>query len=106
MSGKVRGAGGDANGCTGDRENPGRPTSGPPTVPEPAVAPRRTRMPVPVIVDAARTPYGRRGGSLSGVHAVELLGGMQTAVLERTGLAAALVTEVVGGCVTQAGEQS
>ncbi|WP_244928827.1 steroid 3-ketoacyl-CoA thiolase [Nocardioides sp. W7] len=63
-------------------------------------------MPVPVIVDAARTPYGRRGGALSGVHAVELLGGIQTAVLERTGIDPALVTEVIGGCVTQAGEQS
>ena len=63
-------------------------------------------MPVPVIVDAARTPYGRRGGALSGVHAVELLGGIQTAVLERTGVDPALVTEVIGGCVTQAGEQS
>ena len=63
-------------------------------------------MPVPVIVDAARTPYGRRGGSLSGVHAVELLAGIQTAVLERNGLDPALVTEIVGGCVTQAGEQS
>ena len=63
-------------------------------------------MPVPVIVDAVRTPYGRRGGALSGVHAVVLLGGIQTAVLDRTGVDAGLVTEVIGGCVTQAGEQS
>lgn len=63
-------------------------------------------MPVPVIVDAVRTPYGKRGGALSGVHAVELLGGIQTRLLERTGVDAAAVTEVIGGCVTQAGEQS
>ena len=63
-------------------------------------------MPVPVIVDAVRTPYGKRGGALSGVHAVELLGGIQTRLLERTGVDPASVTEVIGGCVTQAGEQS
>ncbi|WP_296604710.1 steroid 3-ketoacyl-CoA thiolase [Nocardioides sp.] len=63
-------------------------------------------MPVPVIVDAVRTPYGKRGGALSGLHAVELLGGVQTRLLERTGVDAAAVTEVIGGCVTQAGEQS
>lgn len=59
-----------------------------------------------VIVDAARTPVGRRRGALSGLHPATLLGTAQRAVLERTGLAPDQVGQVVGGCVTQAGEQS
>ncbi|GAA4103070.1 steroid 3-ketoacyl-CoA thiolase [Nocardioides kongjuensis] len=60
----------------------------------------------PVIVDAIRTPYGRRGGALSGLHAVDLLGRAQRGILERTGVDPASIGEVIGGCVTQAGEQS
>ncbi|MFE6508424.1 steroid 3-ketoacyl-CoA thiolase [Nocardioides sp. NPDC057767] len=63
-------------------------------------------MSQPVIVDAIRTPYGRRGGVLSGLHAVDLLGRAQRGILERTGVDPAAVDEVIGGCVTQAGEQS
>jgi acetyl-CoA C-acetyltransferase len=59
-----------------------------------------------VIVEAVRTPIGRRGGALSGLHAAEILGAAQAAVLERSGLAAAEVEQVAGGCVTQAGDQS
>ena len=59
-----------------------------------------------VIVEAVRTPIGRRGGALSGLHAAELLGAAQTALLDRAGLEAAAVEQVAGGCVTQAGEQS
>ncbi|AXY53949.1 steroid 3-ketoacyl-CoA thiolase [Rhodococcus ruber] len=59
-----------------------------------------------VIVDAARTPVGRRRGALSGLHPATLLGTAQRAVLERAGLAPDQVGQVVGGCVTQAGEQS
>ncbi|BCQ07828.1 acetyl-CoA acetyltransferase [Mycobacterium heckeshornense] len=59
----------------------------------------------PVIVDAVRTPFGRRNGSLSGVHAAELLGAVQTAVLKRTGVDPQLVDQVIGGCVTPVGEQ-
>ena len=59
-----------------------------------------------VIVEAARTPIGRRGGALAGLHAAELLGGIQVALLDRAGLAPAAVEQVAGGCVTQAGEQS
>jgi acetyl-CoA C-acetyltransferase len=60
----------------------------------------------PVIVAAARTPVGKRGGDLSGLHAAELLGIAQRAVLDRAGLDPALVEQVFGGCVTQAGEQA
>jgi acetyl-CoA C-acetyltransferase len=60
----------------------------------------------PVIVEAARTPIGKRGGTLSGVHAAELLGFAQRGLLERAGIDPSLVEQVAGGCVTQAGEQS
>ncbi|MGC7097848.1 steroid 3-ketoacyl-CoA thiolase [Amycolatopsis lurida] len=63
-------------------------------------------MPEPVIVAAARTPIGRRRGRLSGLHAAELLGVAQQAVLERAGIDPDLVEQVIGGAVTQAGEQA
>jgi acetyl-CoA C-acetyltransferase len=59
----------------------------------------------PVIVDAVRTPFGRRNGALSGLHAAEMLGAVQTAVLERTGVDPPLVDQLIGGCVTPIGEQ-
>src|ERR1022692_4544849 len=67
---------------------------------------RRTAVGTAVIVEAVRTPIGKRGGALSGLHAAEILGRAQTALLERAGIEAAEVEQVVGGCVTQAGEQS
>jgi acetyl-CoA C-acetyltransferase len=60
----------------------------------------------PVIVQAVRTPIGKRGGWLSGLHAAEILGAAQSAVVQRSGIDPALVEQVAGGCVTQAGEQS
>jgi acetyl-CoA C-acetyltransferase len=59
-----------------------------------------------VIVEAVRTPIGRRGGTLAGLHAAEILGAAQSALLERAGIQASDVEQVAGGCVTQAGEQS
>jgi acetyl-CoA C-acetyltransferase len=59
-----------------------------------------------VIVEAVRTPVGKRGGVLAGLHAAEILGSAQTALLDRAGLAPSTVEQVAGGCVTQAGEQS
>ena len=59
-----------------------------------------------VIVEAVRTPIGRRGGALSGLHAAEILGAAQTALLDRAAVEADAVEQVAGGCVTQAGEQS
>ncbi|MBF6099595.1 steroid 3-ketoacyl-CoA thiolase [Nocardia cyriacigeorgica] len=63
-------------------------------------------MGTPVIVEAARTPIGKRRGWLSGLHAAELIGLAQRGLLERAHLDPALVEQVIGGCVTQAGEQS
>ncbi|MBB3051248.1 acetyl-CoA C-acetyltransferase [Prauserella isguenensis] len=60
----------------------------------------------PVIVEAVRTPIGKRGGALAGVHAAELLGAAQTAVLDRAGIDPAEVEQVISGTVTQAGEQA
>jgi acetyl-CoA C-acetyltransferase len=59
-----------------------------------------------VIVEAVRTPIGRRGGTLAGLHAAEILGTAQAGLLERAGIESATVEQVAGGCVTQAGEQS
>ncbi len=59
-----------------------------------------------VIVEAVRTPIGKRGGALAGLHAAEILGSAQLALLDRAAIEAADVEQVVGGCVTQAGEQS
>ncbi|TCN51338.1 acetyl-CoA C-acetyltransferase [Rhodococcus sp. SMB37] len=63
-------------------------------------------MGTPVIVEAARTPIGKRGGWLSGLHAAEILGAAQSGLIERAGIDPALVEQVIGGCVTQAGAQS
>jgi acetyl-CoA C-acetyltransferase len=59
-----------------------------------------------VIVEAVRTPIGKRNGGLSGLHPAEILGAAQTALLERAGISPSLVEQVAGGCVTQAGAQS
>ncbi|MQY31856.1 thiolase family protein [Nocardia aurantia] len=61
-----------------------------------------------VIVDAIRTPSGKGkpGGQLSDVHPADLLGRVLRALTERTGLDPALVDDVLGGCVSQAGEQA
>jgi acetyl-CoA C-acetyltransferase len=59
-----------------------------------------------VIVDAVRTPVGRRNGGLSTVHPADLLAGVYTALLGRTGIDPASVGQIVTGCVDQVGEQS
>ena len=59
----------------------------------------------PVIVEATRSPIGKRGGWLSGLHATELLGATQKALVEKAGLDAGEVEQLIGGCVTQYGEQ-
>ena len=62
-------------------------------------------MPQPVIIEAVRTPIGKRNGWLSGLRAVDLLAAAQVEVVKRSGIDPATVEQVVGGCVTQAGEQ-
>ncbi|SIT86846.1 thiolase family protein [Microbacterium sp. RU33B] len=61
-----------------------------------------------VIVDVVRTPSGRGkpGGALSGIHPVDLMAGVLTSVLERNGLDARQIDDVLLGCVSQVGEQS
>jgi len=59
-----------------------------------------------VIVEAVRTPFGRRNGVLKDVHPVDLSADLLNALLARTGLSAELVDDVVWGCVTQLGDQS
>ena len=59
-----------------------------------------------VIVDAVRTPVGKRGGGLSGVHPVDLSAQVLEALAQRTGLDPALVEDVIWGCVSQTGEQA
>ncbi|MGW5107843.1 thiolase family protein [Nocardia sp. NPDC004123] len=61
-----------------------------------------------VIVDAVRTPSGKgkTGGGLSEVHPATLLSGVLESLVERTGIDPALVDDVIGGCVTQSGEQA
>ncbi|MEV6505672.1 steroid 3-ketoacyl-CoA thiolase [Streptomyces sp. NPDC051642] len=60
----------------------------------------------PVIVEAVRTPIGRRGGALANLHPAYLLGETYRELLGRTGIHADCVEQVVGGTVTHAGEQS
>jgi acetyl-CoA C-acetyltransferase len=60
----------------------------------------------PVIVSAVRTPIGKRGGMLSGMHAAQILGAAQAALMERAVIDPADVEQIAGGCVTQAGEQA
>jgi acetyl-CoA acyltransferase len=65
-------------------------------------------MTTAVIVDAVRTASGRGkpGGGLSGVHPVDLLAETIDALVRRNDLDPALIDDVIGGCVTQAGDQS
>ncbi|BBX20076.1 acetyl-CoA C-acyltransferase [Mycolicibacterium duvalii] len=60
----------------------------------------------PVIVEATRSPIGKRNGWLSGLHATELLGAVQKALVDKAGIEADQVEQIIGGCVTQYGEQS
>jgi acetyl-CoA C-acetyltransferase len=59
-----------------------------------------------VIIDAVRTPIGRRNGGLSTVHPADLLATVLSELIERTGIDPSEVGQVIGGCVSQVGEQS
>jgi acetyl-CoA C-acetyltransferase len=58
----------------------------------------------PVIVDVLRTPFGKRGGKLSEMHATRLLSHVQKETLRRNQLPAKDVGQIVGGCATPVGE--
>ncbi|RXI98681.1 thiolase family protein [Anaerobacillus alkaliphilus] len=59
-----------------------------------------------VIVEAVRTPIGKRNGSLSGIRPDEMLALVLAAVVQRAGIEKREVDDVIAGCVTQASEQS
>jgi acetyl-CoA C-acetyltransferase len=58
------------------------------------------------IVEAVRSPLGRRSGGLAGLHPADLLGAVQKACVDRAGVDPAAIGQVIGGCVSQVGEQS
>lgn len=59
-----------------------------------------------VICAAVRTPVGKRGGGLSGVHAVDLSAHVLESLVERAGIDPAVIEDVIWGCVSQVGEQT
>jgi acetyl-CoA acyltransferase len=59
-----------------------------------------------VIAEAVRTPVGKRNGGLSGMHAADLSAIVLNELLERTGVAAEIIDDVIWGCVSQVGDQS
>ncbi|MDN5913723.1 MAG: thiolase family protein [Pseudonocardia sp.] len=63
-------------------------------------------MPEAVVVDAVRTPIGKRKGSLSDVHPADLSAAVLIALAQRTGLDPNLVDDVIWGCVNQVGDQA
>src|SRR3954464_5953477 len=60
----------------------------------------------PVIVQALRTPVGKRAGALSSVHPADLSAVVLRALVDSTGIDPAVVDDVVWGCVSQVGEQT
>ncbi len=63
-------------------------------------------MPEAVIVEAVRSPVGKRNGGLSGVHPGELSAQVLNGLVDRAGVDPAIVDDVIWGCVMQAGEQA
>ena len=59
-----------------------------------------------VIIDAVRTPIGRRNGGLGSVHPADLLAGVLAELVSRSGIDPDEVDQLVGGCVSQVGQQS
>src|SRR3982074_1093865 len=69
-------------------------------------SPKGRSMRDAVVVEAVRTPLGKRNGGLSGVHPADLSAVVLRALTERTGLDPALIDDVIWGCVGQVGEQT
>src|SRR5881227_2391908 len=67
---------------------------------------RRVDMREAVIVEAVRSPIGKRNGGLAGVHPVDLSADVLTELLARTKVEPDVVEDVVWGCVSQIGDQS
>src|SRR5277367_6531383 len=59
-----------------------------------------------VIIEATRTPIGKRGGGMSGFHSADLLGLTQAEVLKRASVDPGIVDQVIGGCISQVGQQA
>jgi acetyl-CoA acyltransferase len=59
-----------------------------------------------VIVEAVRTPVGKRNGGLSGIHSADISAHVLQSIVERTGIDPVLVDDVIWGCVMQVGEQT
>jgi acetyl-CoA C-acetyltransferase len=59
-----------------------------------------------VIVEAVRSPLGRRNGGLATMHPADILGAVQRAAIDRAGIDPLAIGQVVGGCVSQVGEQT
>src|SRR6476659_9007036 len=67
---------------------------------------RRSVMAEAVIVEAVRSPVGKRNGGLSGIHPAELSAQVLNGLAQRAGIDPAIVDDVIWGCVMQAGEQA
>lgn len=65
-----------------------------------------TARPPVIAVEALRTPFGSHGGKLSNFHAVELLASAFTAAIERSGIPANRIDQVIAGCAVPIGEQA
>ena len=74
--------------------------------PAPVYGAWRAAMAEAYIVDALRTPVGRRGGGLAAIHSADLGAHVLDALVERTGIDPAAVDDVVFGCVDTIGPQA
>ena len=63
-------------------------------------------MPEAYIIDAVRTPVGKRGGALAGVHSADLGGIVLSALMRRTGVDPGAVDDVIMGCCDTIGSQA
>ncbi|MGW6699757.1 thiolase family protein [Nocardia sp. NPDC055049] len=59
-----------------------------------------------VVVEAVRTPWGKRNGGLAGTHPADLSAVVLSALIERTGIDPTVIDDVIWGCVSQVGDQS
>src|SRR5437588_9088951 len=75
-------------------------------VPSPAAGIEEDAVREVVLVEAVRTPIGRRGGGLSTMHSVDLLATVQKELMDRAAIDPGEVGQVVSGCVSQVGMQS